>query len=239
MRIPIVYDLFELFVGKSSRPTWIMLTSILMVVTWLTVGNQAFYHQHVAPRLSAGADTAEAAAWYQMSMCFLLLGVVPACLMRFGFGEPLGNLGLGRGNLLRAAVLFAIVLPFVLWIGHDSAAAEQFREVYPLNREAGSSSAAFARHAATLALFYLGWEFHFRGFLQWGLTPSIGPAAALWVQVMASYILHFDRPEPELWASIPAAVLWGLQSNYTGAIWAGFTEHWLLGITLDYFICFS
>jgi membrane protease YdiL (CAAX protease family) len=115
----------------------------------------------------------------------------------------------------------------------------EFREYYPLNRAAGRSSASFAAHAAGLALFYLAWEFHFRGFLQWGLAEPLGASAALWVQVMVSCAMHFDRPDAELWASIPAAVLWGLQSNYTGAIWAGFAQHWLLGITLDYFICFS
>jgi uncharacterized protein len=52
-------------------------------------------------------------------------------------------------------------------------------------------------------------------------------------------LLHFDRPEPELWASIPAGLLWGLQANYTGAIWTGVAQHWLLGATLDYFICFE
>jgi membrane protease YdiL (CAAX protease family) len=96
----------------------------------------------------------------------------------------------------------------------------------------------FAAHVASLALFYLGWEFHFRGFLQQGLAASLGPTAGLWVQVLASCLLHFDRPDAELWASIPAAILWGLQANYTGAVWAGFAQHWLLGATLDYFICF-
>ena len=81
--------------------------------------------------------------------------------------------------------------------------------------------------------------FHFRGFLQNGLSPSLGPFAALWVQVLASSLLHFGRPDSEIWASIPAGLLWGLQARYTGSIWAGVAQHWLLGATLDYFICFG
>jgi hypothetical protein len=239
MKIPILDELLHLFVGKNIRPTWIMLTSILMVVTWLTAGSQAFYHRHLVHLLAGQVDPAAAAAWYQMGMCFVLLGVVPACLMRFVFGKPLKEVGLGRGSLVAAAVLCALAAPFILWIAHDCAGVAAFRDYYPLNRGAGRSGTSFAAHAAWLALFYLGWEFHFRGFLQWGLAEPLGPAGALWVQVMASYALHYDRPGAELWASIPAALLWGLQSNYTGAIWAGFAQHLLLGIALDYFICFS
>jgi hypothetical protein len=30
-----------------------------------------------------------------------------------------------------------------------------------------------------------------------------------------------------------------VQAKYTGAIWTGFAQHFLLGATLDYFICFA
>ena len=41
-------------------------------------------------------------------------------------------------------------------------------------------------HVLTLGLLYLGWEFHFRGFLQQGLAAPLGFSAAVWVQVLAS-----------------------------------------------------
>lgn len=238
MKIPIVDDLFQLFRGANLRPTLIMLVSVVMIVAWKTAGTQAFYHRHLAALILSEADPREAAAWYQMAMGFVLLGFVPACVVRFVLGESLARFGLGKANLARSLVLSALATPFILWIGHDFAAIAEFRDVYPFNRAAGQTSMTFAAHVASLALFYLGWEFHFRGFLQQGLAASLGPTAGLWVQVLASCLLHFDRPDAELWASIPAAILWGLQANYTGAVWAGFAQHWLLGATLDYFICF-
>jgi len=152
---------------------------------------------------------------------------------------PLTCAGLGRGSLLRSLTLFTIVLPFILWIGHDTAPVAEFRDVYPFNRAACQSTRAFAVHVFMLGMLYLGWEFHFRGFLQQGLTGSLGVSAGVWVQVLVSALMHFDRPEVELWASVPAGLLWGLQANYTRAIWTGFAQHWLLGVTLDYFICFG
>jgi len=238
MKIPIVDDLVQLFSATNLRPTLILLVSVVVIVTWKTAGSQDFYHDHIAGLVQPG-DPLAAAAWYQMGMALVLLGIVPACLMRFGFGESLTSLGLGRGSLTAGLVLFALALPFILWIGHANAGNAEFRAVYPLNRGACQCGSTFAAHVASLALFYLGWEFHFRGFLQQGLGASLGPAAGLWVQVLASCLLHFDRPDAELWASIPAAVLWGVQAKYTGAIWTGFAQHFLLGATLDYFICFA
>jgi membrane protease YdiL (CAAX protease family) len=238
MKIPIVDELIQLFCGANLRPTLILLVSVVVIVTWKTAGSQDFYHHHLAGLVQLG-DPVAAAAWYQMAMALVLLGILPACLMRFVFGEPLASIGLGKGSFPAGLVLFALAVPFILWISHTSAASAEFREVYPLNRGACHSPATFTAHVASLALFYLGWELHFRGFLQHALSASFGPAAGLWVQVLASCLLHFDRPDAELWASIPAAVLWGVQANYTGAIWTGFAQHWLLGATLDYFICFA
>lgn len=238
MKIPIVDDLFQLFRGANLRPTLILLVSVVVIVTWKTAGNQGFYHRHLADFVQRG-DPIAAAAWYQMAMTLVLLGVLPACLTRFAFGMPLASVGLGKGSLKAGLLLFALTVPFILWIAHANASSAEFRAVYPLNRAACHLSATFAAHVASLGLFYLGWEFHFRGFLQQGLGALLGPAAGLWVQVLASCLLHFDRPEPELWASIPAGLLWGLQANYTGAIWTGVAQHWLLGATLDYFICFE
>lgn len=238
MKIPIVDDLFQLFRGANLRPTLILLLSVVVIVTWKTAGSQDFYHRHLAGRVQRG-DPIAAAAWYQMAMTFVLLGVLPACLTRFAFGMPLASVGLGKGSLKAGLVLFALSVPFVLWIAYANSASPEFRAVYPLNRAACHTPMAFAAHVASLGLFYLGWEFHFRGFLQQGLGASLGPTAGLWVQVLASCLLHFDRPDAELWASIPAGLLWGLQAQYTGAIWTGVAQHWLLGATLDYFICYK
>lgn len=215
MKIPIVDDLFELFRGENFRPTTILLTSVAVLVTWRTAGSQAFFHRHLAEGLVLGVDPVEAAAWYQMGLGLLLLGVVPAVVLRWVCKVPLATVGLGRGSLLRSLTLFALVFPFILWISHDTAPVAEFRDLYPFNRAACQSSRAFAVHLIMLGLLYLGWEFHFRGFLQQGLAGSLGWSAGIGVQVLVSALMHFDRPDVELWASLPAGLLWGLQAHYT------------------------
>ena len=118
MKIPIVDDLLELFRGENFRPTVILLTSVVTLVTWKTAGSQTFFHRHLADRMSLGADPIEAAAWYQMGLGLVLLGIVPAVVLRFVCKVPLASAGLGRGSLVRSLTLFAIVLPFIIWISH-------------------------------------------------------------------------------------------------------------------------
>lgn len=237
-RIPIVDDLVELFRPANLRPTLILLVSVVVMVAWKTLGSQDFYRSYLTALLPLG-DPSASAAYYQMTMTLVLLGVLPACPMWLVFGESPASLGLGRGSLTAGLVLLTLTLPFIFWVSHANADNAVFRAMYPLNRDAGHSGSSFVMHVASLGLFYLGWEFHFRGFLQRGLGASFGPSAAICLQVLASTLLHLDRPGAELWASIPAGLLWGLQAKYTGAIWTGVAQHWLLGATLDYFICYG
>ena len=198
MKIPIVDDLLELFRPANLRPTLILLVSVVVMVAWKTLGRQSFYLDHLAELVQLG-DASDSAAYYQMVMTLMLLGVLPACLMRFVFGESPANLGLGRGSVTAGLVLLTLTLPFILWVSHANADNAVFRAMYPLNRGACRNGLMFVAHVASLSLFYLGWEFHFRGFLQRGLGASFGPAAGICVQVLASSLLHLDRPGAELW----------------------------------------
>jgi membrane protease YdiL (CAAX protease family) len=110
------------------------------------------------------------------------------------------------------------------------------RGAYPINPSAGDSAAAFALHCATYLLFYVGWEFHFRGFLQGTLRETMGPANALLVQVAASCLLHFGKPTSEVFGSIGGALLWGLLAYYTRSILSGLAQHVALGVSLDAFL---
>src|SRR6476620_7269896 len=115
MKIPIVDDFLQLFRSSNLRPTLILLVSVVVIVAWKTAGSQDFFHHHLAGLVPLG-DAANAAAWYQMATALVLLGIVPAGLVRFVLGEPLTSVGLGKGSLGAALVLFALTTPFILWI---------------------------------------------------------------------------------------------------------------------------
>ena len=112
------------------------------------------------------------------------------------------------------------------------------RDEYPINRHAGISPWMFGYHGCTYAIFYLGWEFHFRGFLQFGLRDKLGDGNALLVQVMASSLLHIGKPCLETYGAILGGLVWGIVAFRTRSLLSGLLQHFLLGITLDWFICY-
>ena len=91
----------------------------------------------------------------------------------------------------------------------------------------------------TYGLFYMGWEFYFRGFLLFGLRDSLGAVNAVLVQTLASALLHIGSPAAESFGAVLAGLLWGVLALQTRSLLSGLGQHFLLGIALDAFICYG
>jgi len=220
------------------KPTIILLSSSLLLCLWRAFGSRAFYTANLADHFVVASDAVATAAWYEIGMCFLLLGAVPMAIVKFVLCEHLQEYGIRIGNI-RMGILFALAAaPIIFLISYLTAPNPEFAAEYPLNKHAGTSGQAFAVHAASLLFFYIGWEFHFRGFLQHGLMPG-GVGGAVWTQTLAATLAHIGKPNAELFACIPASVFWGLLALRTESLWAGIFQHWLLGVSLDYFLSFG
>ena len=233
---------FDAFRGDQFKPTVILLASPLLMLTWKYFASPEFVESWLKdlwPPLALGYDPAAAAAVYSFLACFLLLGVVPALMVKFLFGQRLADYGVQLGDRRRALRSFLTLAPIFVLVAYLSSGDATIRAEYPINRSAGLSPQVFGFHAFTYALFYLGWEFHFRGFLQFGLREKLGTVNALLVQVMASSLLHIGKPGAETFGAVGAGILWGIIALRTRSLLPGLLQHFLLGITLDWFICYG
>ncbi len=217
----------------QRRATVILCASVFLMAVWKHFGSMEFFHQQWAGLLPASADLGMAAAGYRFGSAFLLLGLVPALIVRLGFGQPLADYGVRQGDLLLTFRSTLVVLPVLLLITWSSSYSASVASYYPLNPSAGRSPGAFALHTAFYMLFYAGWEFHFRGFLQLGLGETMGRPNALLVQVLASTLLHIGHPAAEVFGALGAGILWGILVLRTRSLWAGLIQHAAVGIALD------
>lgn len=229
----------EAFRGEQFKPTVILLSSLLLMLTWKCFGSPEFYREHISPWPISGADPGAAAAIYSFGLCFLLLGVVPVLIVKLLFRQRLADYGVQFGDPVRTVRTFLMLAPVFVLIAYLSSSNASLVTEYPINKSAGNSPAMFGLHACTYALFYLGWEFHFRGFLQFGLQGRIGLVNAILIQVMASSLLHIGKPPVETFAAIGGGILWGVIAYRTQSLLSGLLQHFLLGIALDYFICYG
>ena len=231
----------DLFRGEDRKPTLILLTSTVLIAVWWCLST---YLPHPVPesvaavlsRLFPAEIVADLwGAFRILGSGALLLGLVPALIVKFVLRERLRDYGLQRGDL-KLGLCWAIVLvPPLMYLAYSTAQRPEYRAVYPLNDRAQN---CFLLHAAVQLAYYVAWEFHFRGFLLHGLKSRSGTSVAVWVQVMASVLAHLGKPGSEIAGALGGGVLWGLLSVQCRSILSSFLQHWLLGLSLDYFLCF-
>ena len=159
--------------GEQFKATVVLLTMTVSMVTWKYFGSPEFYDQGLSRRLSLGGDPQVLAAVYCFLASFVLLGVIPALIVKFVFRERLADYG-AIGDPQGTFRSMAIFVPIFLVSGYTGSLD------WPCRRISHQSSAArpamFVLHATTYFLFYLGWEFGFRGFMQIG-RGSMGSGA--------------------------------------------------------------
>jgi len=222
---------------EPYKSSVILLSSTLLMVTWWYFADARFLAEHLPQSVLVGCDRQAAGAVGTFALGFVLLGLIPALVVKFLLGERLADYGVQLGNPVRTFRSMALFVPLFVLAGYVGARMPAFRAYYPINPRAGDSAAAFALHAASYALLYLGWEFHFRGFLQLGLRRALGDRSALMVQVLASTMLHIGRPATETYGAIAVGLLWGVLAYRTRSLLSGLVQHYTLAVSLDWFIC--
>jgi membrane protease YdiL (CAAX protease family) len=203
--------------------------------------------------------------WARFALSFLLLGLAPAA-MALAFRERPAELGLSLKAPLLRRPLFWLLVPVAAAIGAIGAASPDLGSFYPYSRDLigrvrESGIGPFLGHFAAYALlYYLPWEFFFRGFLLFpfalaatrafaapgpgGAGPVEGSEAArtavlaalVLFQTIPSALLHFGHPLSELLSAVAAGIGFGLLAWKTRSIFPGLILHAAIGLGTDGFI---
>jgi hypothetical protein len=197
--------------------------------------------------------------WTRFALSFLLLGLAPA-IMACLFREKPADLGLNLKAPILRKPWFWLLAPVAAAIGAIGALSPDLGSYYPYSRdligrvrELGFGPFA-AHYAAYLLLYYLPWEFFFRGFLLFpfalaaerGLAKDAGGrvseagllalAAAVLFQTMPSTMLHVGHPLSELASAVLAGLVFGGLAWKTRSIFPGLVLHAAMGLGTDLFI---
>lgn len=168
--------------------------------------------------------------WAAVTIAVYLL---PLLLIKWGYRERWADYGLNlrikRQHLLLYAVLFLLVLPFVVLAAQQPA----FLQTYPFFRQAHLAPAGIVLlwEAAYLLQFF-ALEFFFRGFLLFSLERRLG-MSALWVAMLPYCMIHFHKPPLEAFGAIIAGVALGYVALRTRSIFGGVLVHIGVAATMD------
>lgn len=231
--------LTRLFAPEYRKPTVVLLVATLVSVTFKIYGSTAFYVATLSSIVPLAETVQESAALYVFASSFVLLGLVPCLVVMLLFREPLSAYGIQLGDARFGWKAVAVIAPVMILSAYPSASMSEFRAEYPINPLAGESALAFLQHAFLYLFFYLGWEFCFRGFVQFGLRASMGDWNAILVQTALSCVLHIGKPPGEIYSSIIGALVWGVVAFRSRSLLYPILTHWVLGLALDFFIIYS
>lgn len=173
--------------------------------------------------------------FYHHSATFILFFLIPAVVVLFVFREKLSEYGLCVGDYrfgIKATLISFVVLPLPLYFNSFDGG---FLKEYPLSMKSMESPGMFAYWSLGYLLYYVGWEFFFRGYMNFGFKKSLGTFNALWIQTLASTIIHIGKPAGETWGAIPGGIYMGLLAFRTRSIIWPLLFHLYLGLLNSYF----
>jgi membrane protease YdiL (CAAX protease family) len=231
-------SLSGLFSGENKKPTIILLLTPFVLTTWKYFGTKAFYLSSLTSSFDLFGEPERAAALYTFFSSFVLLGILPLLFIRFVFKEKISSYGIQIGDWRFGLKAFFLLAPVFVLASYSSINNPDFLAEYPLYKGASASPSAFLGYSVAYLFFYLGWETYFRGFMQFGLRQSLGDWQSILVQTAISCIVHIGKPAGEIYSSIIGALVWGIIAFRARSILFIILLHWLLGVSLDFFICY-
>jgi len=205
---------------------YIFVSVAIIIFISLTFASPTFYYNNF------GSDKLSSRIYWFLtdgSLMFLL----PVLSIKLIFKEKLSDYGFTFGDkkfgLITAGLFFAVMF-VIVWIVSSSQA---FAITYPQGGAVLKDNLGlFLLYELCILVYMLGWEFLWRGYMLFGLKEKLG-YYTIFIQMIPFFILHKGKPEIELFASIFAGIILGIQALRSRSFIYSWILHWLVMLSID------
>jgi len=218
---------------RDVEPLAIALIVCILTLVWVYYGKQNSFYKYLGAATAGLQHQDFWSALYEYSTAFVLMLVIPAVIGRLAFGKSPRDYGLQWGDTRRGLRLLAIGIPAMLMTAWVSSMTPMIQAEYPAARSMLDQAPLFVAMEAFYVLYYVGWEYLFRGFLLLGMQERYGPIAAIVIQTLPSALAHIGKPASEAFAAIAAGLVFGFVAVRTQSTLYPTVLHSVLGISLD------
>jgi uncharacterized protein len=207
------------------RPAGYLALGLVLQAAYWTLGSPG-------PQL-AGAPRDLATAAAAVGWAVVLLLFVPLAVLRLRRELP-AALRLGWGDWrFGLTVTVAVGAATALGMG-IGARFPEVQATYPWpGAWAGVSALHLLAWTAMYALYYVAFEFFYRGFLLRTLEAAWGLPAAIWTQALASTLIHLGKPLPETLMAIPFGLLFAVLAVRGRSLVWPILLHLIIGVGTD------
>lgn len=201
----------------------------------LTLGTALLAVVHYHSRFPGLDEHHRLFAWFGLNFVALLL--VPLLVIRFGFRERVSDFGLQLGDYREWGKYLLIFLAVMIPVAAIASRIPEFNDYYPRYRPMLDNHWLILPSMAGWLLYFMAWEFFFRGFMLFGLGKRLG-ALAIFIQMVPFTMAHFPKPELESFAAIIAGIALGIMAWRTKSFLGPWLLHWLAATSMDVFVVF-
>ncbi len=212
----------------------------VIVLSAVTVLYVIYYYATNAKVWSAVGPPGPRAEWgpsqpfiLQRASGFILLGLIPALIAQLGLTAGLSGSGLALGSVKTGAMFVAGTLVLVLPIIIVNARRPKMWAHYPQIRNAVWTQRLHMKNTLSWALYLLGYEFFFRGFLLMNMERWLGPWPAIAITTALYVWAHLPKNAAETIGCIPMGVVFCAAALLTGGFWPAFVIHVSIAVTSD------
>ena len=225
----------SLFERRDYKSTLILLVVPILLMLWVYCGKQAQFDRFFGQIQGRWSQDFYSTV-YEYLAAFLLMFAVPSLIVKLVFRQGLREFGFQLGDARYGFRFVAVALPLFLLLAYIASLGPAIQAEYPLAKSTMRHIPPFLLVELFYLLYYLGWEFLFRGFMLFGLEERHGALLAILVQMVPSTIVHIGKPASESFAAIAAGLVFGYLAVRTRSILYPLLLHAAVGIGTDVFV---
>jgi membrane protease YdiL (CAAX protease family) len=206
--------------------------AIALTVATLVMGAY-WYVGSPGPALTPGFERNWDSALTAVLLAVGIFGIVPL-VCTLALKQSLADRGVGLGDLAFNVKISALAMALVAVPMSFSSNDPLIQAAYPWpGAWAGQSVGNLAQWLATYFLYYIAFEYFFRGFLIQAVAPRWGIPAAIWMSAIACTLIHVGKPWPETLSAFPVSLLFGVMAVRGRSIIFPAIVHWWVGSIND------
>jgi membrane protease YdiL (CAAX protease family) len=173
----------------------------------------------------------------QLSMVLPVGGImiaVTACVLFWGridIRETGMRVGKIKFWLPITVIFFAFMVPIIYW----ASTMPEFQKTYPMLPLAKKGAMGFIAAEISFGVFFIFWEYFFRGYMLFVLEKRTGFLIANLLQATAFAFMHLGKPELEVYSSLAGGLIIGWLCYRSRSFLPAFFIHWGIQTAMDLF----
>ena len=216
----------------DAQTIFVLVVAAAMVILQDAAGSRRLFRMEFGDFFPASMRGLLAWGWW-FGMQGITGFILPAAALLLLFRRSPREIGLGLGDWRFALRIAAVYLPIVVVGTWFLSAGSDFQAQYPHYHPAAFDWGVFLIYEALFLLYWIGWEYLWRGFMLFGTAHTFG-LYAIFIQAVPFTALHLSKPLPEAVLSLVGGIALGALVWRCRTFWIAVPIHAAQMMILDF-----